>query len=162
VIAALDVHYGERTANAACVLFAEWSDEAEADTCVARLTDVAAYLPGQFYLRELPCLLAVLGRVQAALACIVIDGYAWLAEGKPGLGARLHAAARVPVVGVAKSPFRGARAVEVVRGRSKRPLYVTAAGCGAEEAAARVKAMHGPHRLPTLLARADAIARSVL
>ena len=51
---------------------------------------VAAYVPGQFYRRELPCLLAVFGLVRQPLEIILIDGYVWLdAQGMPGLGGHL-------------------------------------------------------------------------
>jgi deoxyribonuclease V len=50
--------------------------------------------------------------------------------------------------------------VEVLRGASKAPLYVSAVGIAADDAATAVRAMHGPHRIPTLLARVDAIARA--
>jgi deoxyribonuclease V len=64
-------------------------------------------------------------------------------------------------VGVAKTRFQSAAAVEVLRGRSKRPLFVTAAGLPATDAAAQVAAMHGPTRIPTLVARADQLARGL-
>jgi deoxyribonuclease V len=66
---------------------------------------------------------------------------------------------RNPVVGVAKSRFDGARAVEVYRGGSIRPLYVSAAGLDPEEAAEKIRSMHGRHRVPTLLKRVDRLAR---
>jgi deoxyribonuclease V len=49
----------------------------------------------------------------------------------------------------------------VVRGGA-RPLHVTALGLDAADAAARVAAMHGPYRLPTLLKRADQLARGLV
>jgi deoxyribonuclease V len=163
VIAALDVHYLEQGgAAAAGVLFDRWEDAAPAATRVSRIARVAAYQSGEFYARELPCLLAVLERIPEPLACVVVDGYVWLAPGRPGLGARLYEAlgARVPVVGVAKTPFRGAVAIEVLRGQSRRPLRVNAAGMRAEDAAERIRRMHGAHRIPTLLAAADRACRS--
>jgi len=47
----------------------------------------------------------------------------------------------------------------VLRGDSSRPLFVTAAGMNADGAAELVRGMHGLHRLPTLLKRADQLAR---
>ena len=43
------------------------------------------------------------------------------------------------------------------RGRrgSRKPLYVSAVGCRLQDAADRVLRMHGPHRIPTLVRRAD-------
>ena len=120
-------------------------------------TPPAAYEPGRFYQRELPYLLGALARFTPQL--VVIDGNVWLANHTPGLGARLHAEIGVPVVGVAKNPFRGAPAIAVVRGASAKPLHVTAVGIDPQLAADRVRAMHGEFRIPTLLKRADSLAR---
>jgi deoxyribonuclease V len=163
MIACVDVDYRNDEAVAACVLLRAWGDEHAADEKVERLTRVEPYQPGQFYRRELPCLLAVLGRVAEPLEAVVVDGYVWLGdEHCPGLGAHLYEAlARaVPVVGVAKSCFRSAAlARAVLRGSSRRPLYVTAAGLDAAEAARLVQGMHGPHRIPTILKRVDQLCR---
>jgi deoxyribonuclease V len=163
MLAALDVCYGARGAAAACVLFQRWNDPAEAEHLVAHVADVAPYEPGAFYKRELPCLLAALAMVRAPLEAIAIDGYVWLsAEGRPGLGAHLFEALHqcIPVVGVAKTTFAGAAFAEpVTRGGSARPLLVTAAGVDAAVAAGWIRTMHGPHRIPTLLKRADRLCR---
>jgi deoxyribonuclease V len=122
---------------------------------------VLPYQPGEFYRRELPAIRAVLAGA-GKLALLVVDGYVDLdAEGRPGLGAHAHAEFGVPVIGVAKTRFRTAsHAVEVRRGRSARPLLVTAAGMPAAEAATLVRRMAGPFRIPDALRRADALART--
>lgn len=162
VLAALDVHYTDPSAVAACVLFTAWTDAAPASEHVARIAAVEPYQPGEFRKRELPCLLEALRAAAVTPDAVVIDGYAWLAPGRPGLGAHLFEAlgSRIPVIGVAKTSFQGATAVEVLRGTSAKPLYVTAAGIDAAEAAAHIASMHGPHRIPTLLAAADRLARN--
>jgi deoxyribonuclease V len=165
MIACVDVDYRDEGAVAACVVFRSWPDEAPASESTERIASVAPYQPGQFYKRELPCLLAVLRAVLARgpLEAVVVDGYVWLGEGRPGLGAHLHEALeeKVPVIGVAKTRFASARdAREVVRGDSERPLFVTAAGVDVEAAAERVRSMHGPYRVPTLLRRVDQLCRS--
>jgi deoxyribonuclease V len=92
---------------------------------------------------------------------MVVDGYVWLADCVPGLGGHLHAAVGGVVVGVAKTKFAGCTsAVPVYRGASRSPLYVTAAGAAAAEAAGWVAGMHGPYRVPTILKRVDVLARS--
>lgn len=159
----VDVDYRDRGAVAAAVLFRDWADADPAGEAVEPVETVADYQPGEFYRREMPCLLAVLAKVPAT-ELIVVDGYVWLGgEERPGLGAHLYEALgrTVPVIGVAKTRFNGARlAVPVIRGEgSTRPLFVTAAGMDATEAAARVQSMHGPYRLPTLLRRVDALCR---
>ena len=47
-----------------------------------------------------------------------------------------------------------------LRGHSARPLYITAAGMPAKEAADLVRHMTGRFRLPDALRRADALARA--
>lgn len=163
MIAFVDVDYREKAAVAACVLATSWHDDRAAAEIVAQLDAVAEYEPGQFYKRELPCLLAVLNQAASPPAVVVVDGYVWLGDGTaPGLGARLFEAlgTRTAVVGVAKTRFRSATAArEVFRPGSKRPLYVTAAGIASETAAQHVAAMHGPFRIPTLLKRVDQLCR---
>src|SRR5207302_5376690 len=95
MIAAVDVHYGDDAVVAACVLFADWQDAAAVREIVAsHAPDAAPYEPGAFYRRELPYLRAILADVGATT--IVIDGYAWLGVGRPGLGGFVHDALGVP------------------------------------------------------------------
>src|SRR5437763_16343625 len=103
MLACVDVDYREEGAVAACVLFRAWADELPAEERTVRIDRVEPYQPGQFYKRELPCLLSVLRPVldRGPLEAIVVDGYVWLGdEQRPGLGARLHEALGqvVPVI----------------------------------------------------------------
>ncbi len=162
MIVALDVDYREHESVVACVGFRAWNDPRPALERVVRVPGAPApYVPGQFYLRELPVLLAGLRALEDEPDVIVVDGYVRLTRTKPGLGAHLHDAlfGKVVVVGIAKTEFRGAPAAEVLRGASKNPLFVTAAGIALEEAATAVRSMHGGHRIPTLVARADRLCR---
>ena len=159
--AAVDVHYpASGGAQAALVV----ADDLEFSTIRAEKTafvpDVAPYVPGQFFQRELPPLRAVLAGV-AGISLLVIDGYVDLApDGRPGLGAYVHAELGVPVIGVAKTRFAAAtHAVPVARGGTTRPLYVTAAGMTAADAAAIVQRMSGNFRMPDALRRVDALSR---
>lgn len=133
------------------------------DVKTAWLPDVIAYEPGEFYRRELPALRAVLADV-TGLGQLIIDGYVDLdATGRPGLGAHAHLEFGVPVIGVAKTAFHTAtHAIPVLRGRSARPLYVTAAGLPLAEAAEQVRTMTGRFRLPDAVRRADALGRSAV
>jgi deoxyribonuclease V len=163
MIACADVDYRGREGVAACVLFRDWQAARSSDEIVVRVRQVEAYQPGLFFKRELPCLLEVLARATCALDAVIVDGYVWLShERGPGLGAHLYRALmeQVPVIGVAKTRFAQAvPSTPILRGRSKRPLYVSAAGMGSPEAAKRIRSMHGPFRIPTLLARADRLCR---
>jgi deoxyribonuclease V len=163
VLACTDVHYKQKGAVAACIVFSQWGDARATREIRAELDEVEAYQPGEFFRRELPCILRVLEEVEGTLEVVVIDGYVWLdGASRPGLGARLYEALgeRTQVIGVAKTMFRGAGAfVTVMRGESQRPLYVTAAGMDVSRAAALVRSMHGEHRIPTLLKAVDRLCR---
>ena len=160
--ACLDVAYGDDVASAACVLFNDWSDENAADILTAEVKSIAPYVPGSFYLREVPCLLSVLKQVAVPLDAVVVDGYVWLGE-KKWLGAHLFEAmgGGTPVIGVAKTAFNGATPYELVRNQA-RPLYITAAGMELNVAADCIAKMHGPSRMPALLKRVDTACREGL
>ncbi len=162
MFAAVDVHYlPGGGARAAAVVAADAAFSQLLADRTGQVAGVPPYQPGQFYLRELPPLHAVLDGLEG-LRLLIVDGYADLDPGgRPGLGAWAHAEFGVPVIGVAKTAFRTAtHAIPVVRGqRSARPLYVTAAGMPRPEAADLVRRMAGRYRLPDALRRADALAR---
>jgi deoxyribonuclease V len=181
MLACVDVNYKDLMATAALVLFDDWSCSDAANTIIHTTKCDADYEPGNFYKRELPCILAVLEKYRAsistatsasrataslALRTIIIDGYVWLTDDggkqKPGLGARLFDAFEeaVPIIGVAKTRFKGAPAVEILRGKSVQPLFVTAAGMAPAAAAENVRDMHGDYRLPTMIKLADQLCRT--
>jgi len=162
VCAAVDVHYRSTGgARAAAVLAADAAFAHVLAERTALVPRVPPYRPGQFSLRELPPLRAVLEDL-SGLGLLVVDGYADLdPSGRPGLGAHAHAEFGIPVIGVAKSRFRTAtHAVPVLRGSSVRPLFVTAAGMPRADAADLVRRMTGRYRLPDALRRADTLARA--
>ena len=161
--AALDVFYAEDRAHAACVVFESWSDEKATGTFRVSVPGVRPYRPGRFFERELSPLLRVLEETGESFSHVVIDGYVHLKGNTMGLGAHLHTSLRdaVAVVGVAKKPLAVAdRFVAIHRGRSAKPLFVSAIGWDLCEAAAVVTGMHGSHRIPTLLSLADRSARN--
>jgi deoxyribonuclease V len=164
LLACLDVAYAGDRAHAACVLFDGWRADAPASSVTRWTSDIAPYEPGAFYRRELPVLLTVLEAAATDYATVIVDGYVWLdAQSKPGLGARLYEALskRVPVIGAAKTMFRGDDwSIRAYRGKSQRPLFITAAGMDASAAAANIVEMHGEGRMPTMLRLVDRMARS--
>jgi deoxyribonuclease V len=93
---AVDVPYlGSGDARAAAVV----ATDARFCEVVAERPEVVAealpYRPGEFYLRELPPIRAVL----SGLGLLVVDGYADLNPGgRPGLGAHAHAEFGIPVM----------------------------------------------------------------
>lgn len=162
-ILATDVHYTDTGAVAAGVLFDDWHAATPLRSVISRFDTVEPYVPGAFYRRELPCLLGLLHEHALQPGLVIVDGHVFLDDaGRPGLGKHLFDAldSRVSVIGVAKTAFVGIGMEHaVLRGDSLRPLYVSAAGLPLAEAQAHVRAMHGAHRLPTLLKHVDRLCR---
>jgi len=164
MLLATDVQYDDpcNRARAAGVLFATWADDTSAGELVRIHHGLAPYEAGQFYKRELPCLLPLVEQAISlhGVTCVIVDGYVDLGA-RPGLGRHLFDAlgGQLPVIGVAKTRFMDANAIAVHRGGSKNPLFVTAAGMEVAEAAAGVHNMHGAHRVPLLLKQVDRLAR---
>jgi len=157
----VDAAYGEGCTAAAGVVFREWSDEQPEQVMSTCCMPAGPYVPGRFYERELPCVLQLL-RQLSDIAVVVIDGYVWLGRDRPGLGWHVHRClGGVPVIGVAKKHFRGSEevAVSVFRGRSRRPLMVTAVGTEVRRAAEAIAGMAGGGRIPLMMRLADRAAR---
>ena len=91
VFVAADVHYlSSGGVRAAAVVSADAGFSRVVADHVALVADVAPYRPGQFYLRELPPLRAVLGGV-TGMALLVVDGFVDLdPDGRPGQIGRAH------------------------------------------------------------------------
>ena len=107
MILAIDVHYRATFAKAVAIEFATWDVESPTEIYEKIIHEVEAYIPGQFYKRELPCILSILRDIELTnFDCIIIDGYVTLDDhGKPGLGWHLYEALdhKIPVVGIAKN-----------------------------------------------------------
>ena len=182
MIACIDVGYSDAAegsavgphgtvAHAACVCIDNWRCAESIEEHLVTVHEIEDYQSGEFYRRELPCIQAVLAQLETPPDCIVIDGYVWLGsepdsggneQRRPGLGAYLYESLErpIPVIGVAKNPFKDvSQATPLSRGASKRPLYITAIGIPIAQAVVNVIAMHGSHRLPTILKRADRLSR---
>ena len=165
MIACFDVYYADESARAAGVLFDNWKAASASAEYVVTVESIAAYVPGEFYRRELPCLLAIIEQISEPIELIVLDGYVTLGEtARHGLGMYLFEALdeMVPIVGVAKTRFEGTGvSAEITRGSSQSPLYVTTVGIDLETAKRAVQSMHGEFRIPTLLKRVDQLSRGL-
>ena len=157
---AIDVDYRDDNAHIAGVLFSDWGDNVK--TFKSTMTGVEVYQSGEFYKRELPCILSLIKEHDLKPDCIFVDGYVTLNDSKPGLGWHVYQALneKVMVIGVAKNP-RGESMenLEVYRGDSKKPLYVTSQGIDLNKAKKIVEDMEGPYRIPKLIKLADTLCR---
>jgi deoxyribonuclease V len=165
-IVCLDVAYGDTAAAVAGALVPGWDADRPSQMLARRFEGPPeSYEPGAFYRRELPLLLPVIAEIATSIDVIVIDGYVWLEDNRPGLGGHLFASlgCRIPIIGVAKTRYRNdIWSIPVLRGMSTQPLFVTSAGIPVTEAAHCVRRMHGDHRIPTILALVDKAARDGL
>ncbi|HEY4260967.1 MAG TPA: endonuclease V [Schlesneria sp.] len=165
MIACLDVYYSQDKAHAAAVVFSDWSDATWLAEYDATVDELAPYQPGQFYLRELQPILAVISKIAKPIDTYVIDGYCHLSEERaPGLGVHLHDSLDHPatIIGVAKNRYQDSQhAAELFRGESSRPLFITAIGIEYDVAAQLIGSMAGEFRIPTLIKEADGLSRNV-
>lgn len=164
-VLAIDVYYHPDHAKVAGVLF-DWSDKAPQSTLTAIVSEVAPYQPGQFYKREMPCILELLKQVNLeTLSAILVDSHVFVSNKKDyGLGGHLWESLGevIPIVGVAKRSFHNTEKVTipVTRGKSTNPLYVSAVGMEVQDAARLVEGMKGTYRIPDILKTLDQLSRS--
>lgn len=163
-ILAIDVDYKDDKAVVAGVLFNTWLSSVAETILLSKLENISAYVPGEFYKRELPCILKLLESNDSLPDCIIVDGYVFLdGHSKAGLGKYLYDELnqKVIVIGVAKKAFDNiSDDYAIYRGASKKPLYVTVAGMDIMQAKELIMAMHGDFRIPTLLKLADQQCRN--
>lgn len=165
MIVAIDVYYKNGRAKSVSIEFEDWKDEKPTQIHTVELDGIAEYVPGEFYKRELPCIIKVLKKSDLSkVEAIIVDSYVQLDdEGKLGLGGYLyhHLEEKIPVIGVAKKKFHtlNKMGIPVLRGESKKPLYVTALGIDLEEAATKVQGMAGEYRFPELLKILDGVTK---
>ncbi|WP_020527049.1 endonuclease V [Flexithrix dorotheae] len=157
MILAFDTYYFGNKAKTVCIAFKNWADAAPLKIFEETIEGIAEYEPGSFYKRELPCILSLLKQIDLnEVDFILVDGFVLLDDnGKFGLGGHLFEALdrKVSIIGVAKSGFHSNKqnTKELLRGKSKKPLFISALGIELDQAFEKVNSMHGSFRMPTLL-----------
>lgn len=160
MILALDVHYKADGAKAVGVLF-NWEYAFAEKVVIEYINEVADYIPGEFYKRELPCLLKIIEQISLDnIDAIIIDGYVYIDNDMNfGLGGRLWEALekRVPVIGVAKTSFFKNKDTirELKRGISNSPLYISSIGLELDTSVNFIRNMKGDYRMPDILKLLD-------
>lgn len=161
---AVDVHFDRGGAVAAAVAFDAWDAPEPDRSYTCRIDPVEKLAPGELDLRELPCLLQLLRQHALTPDVILIDGFVHRdAMETAGLGRHLYHAlgSRTAIIGVARTPLPDTPAqFEVFREEEARPLYVSCVGIDLGAAKARLRAMHGKRRVPTLLKLVARIAKA--
>lgn len=178
---AIDVYYfDDSLAKAVGVIFNNWDDQEPTEVIESWSTEFGPYIPGEFYKRELPCIMDLIEKIPDLkdYDSIIIDGLARLPREMDGLGMKLDdelvnrgiinrmTSIKPSIIGVAKSKFSGADEdagiVKVLRGKAKNPLYVntTFYGCSSFEAGEFIKQMAGNGRIPDLLKLLDKLTKT--
>lgn len=164
MILAFDTYYYDNKAKTVCILFDNWSGENyKFETEIIEQNE--EYKPGEFYKRELPCILSLLKKIKIDnIDLIIVDGYVYLDDNlKLGLGGHLYKnlEGNIPIIGVAKTNFKTLKEAkkEIIRGNSEKPLYITSIGIELNEATKLIKNMSGQYRMPTLLKKLDSLTK---
>jgi len=166
LILAFDTYYYENKAKTVCVEFDGWAALGPLKIYSEIREGVEDYIPGEFFKRELPCILSLIHQIDLSdVEVIIIDGYVYVDdEMKPGLGLHLYNALqqKVSVIGVAKTNFKTLDKLKVplLRGSSLSPLFITSVGLDLNIASKNITAMAGPHRIPTLLKILDSLTKA--
>lgn len=165
MILAFDTYYFDQKAKTICLEFAEWNEDKNFKVHSEIIDNVEEYIPGEFYKRELPCILSLLKQIDlSTIEVIVVDGFVYLNdENKYGLGGYLYEKLnkQIPIIGVAKTNFASIEKNKkaLYRGESKKPLYITSIGIDLDEAYKKVESMAGEYRFPTLLKELDRLSK---
>jgi deoxyribonuclease V len=166
MILAFDTYYFENNAKTVCIQFEKWNDFTITKTFEETLSDVEEYKSGEFYKRELPCILSLLKSIDLSeCEAIIIDGFVIIDDNQNnGLGGYLYNSlnCKIPIIGVAKNNFLKIEKFkkEILRGESKKPLYITSKGINLNKAAELIKKMDGKYRIPDLLKKVDSLGRN--
>lgn len=167
MILAFDTYYFDGKAKTVCLEFTEWNQSENFKVHTEIIDNVEEYIPGEFYKRELPCILSLLNKIDLTnLEVIIVDGFVYLDdEKKYGLGGHLYEKLnkKTPIIGVAKTNFASIEKDKksLIRGESAKPLYVTAIGIELEDAFKKVESMAGEFRMPTLLREMDRLTKEI-
>ena len=165
MILAFDTYYSENKAKTVCICFENWTDTDIVKVHTEILEDVEEYTSGEFYKRELPCILSLLSKIDIPIIeAIVVDGFVFLDDDKKlGLGGYLYQKleGNIPIIGLAKNNFASLQNHKraLLRGESRKPIYITAIGIDVDIAESYIKSMAGEYRIPKLLKILDTLSR---
>lgn len=167
MILAFDTYYFENKSKTICIEFCHWTDSKSNKIYSETLENIEEYISGEFYKRELPCILSLLEKIDLTeVEVIIVDGFVYLDDDKKyGLGGYLYEKLdrKFPIIGVAKTNFA---TIEINkkslwRGESVKPLFITAIGIEIDEAVEKIKQMDGEFRMPTLLKEMDRLTKEI-
>ncbi|WP_246236341.1 endonuclease V [Flavobacterium ajazii] len=167
VILAFDTYYFDGKAKTVCIEFNQWNQSENYKIHTETIENVEEYIPGEFYRRELPCILSLLNQIGLQkIDAIIVDGFVYLDDNKKhGLGGYLYEklGKNIPIIGVAKTNFAAINKDKkaLLRGDSQKPLFITSIGIDLEDAFEKIESMAGEFRIPTLLKELDRLTKEI-
>ncbi|MFC6268824.1 endonuclease V [Frigoriflavimonas asaccharolytica] len=165
MILLFDTYYFDSKAKTVCISFEDWAKEDQYEVLEETIEGIQEYVSGEFYKRELPCILSLIKGIDLnKVTLIIIDGFVYLDDHqKKGLGAYLYENLdrKIPIIGVAKRDFFAIENLreKIYRGGSQNPLFITSIGIDLDIASKLIKDMKGEYRIPTLLKTVDHLTR---
>jgi deoxyribonuclease V len=165
MILAFDTYYFDNKAKTVCLEFEKWNENKNFKIHTEIIENIEEYIPGEFYKRELPCIISLLNLIDLKnIEAIIVDGFVYLDDDKKyGLGGYLYEKLnkQIPIIGVAKTNFSSIEKNKksLLRGDSIKPLFITSIGIDLEEAFQKVASMAGEFRMPALLKELDRLTK---
>lgn len=177
MIVAFDTYYYNGYSYTVGGVFENWTDKKVSYYVTSKRECIdAEYVSGELYKRELPCIMQCIKMLNLDnIDTIIVDGFVWLTtdgtDTTLALGMRLFNALKeeykredITIVGIAKTSFHWdiPGSVEIKRGESKTPLYIT---CSNKEETIKyallVQEMYGEYRLPYIIKAVDTKTRDI-
>ncbi|OIV43327.1 endonuclease V [Flavobacterium johnsoniae] len=165
MILAFDTYYFDNKAKTVCLEFEKWNENKNFKIHTEIIENIEEYIPGEFYKRELPCIISLLNLIDLKnIEAIIVDGFVYLDDDKKyGLGGYLYEKLnkQISIIGVAKTNFSSIEKNKkaLLRGDSIKPLFITSIGIDLEEAFQKVASMAGEFRMPALLKELDRLTK---
>ena len=177
MIVAFDTYYYNGYSYTVGGVFENWTDKKVNYYVTSKRECIdAEYVSGELYKRELPCIMQCIKMLDLNnIDTIIVDGFVWLTtdgtDNTLALGMRLFNALKeeynrtdITIIGIAKTGFHWPipGCVEIKRGVSKAPLYVT---CSNKEETSKyatlIEQMYGAYRLPDIIKAIDSKTRDI-
>lgn len=173
-----DVFYNENlnSAHIAAIAIEDWSSDTIIKSWEIDKQGIdCEYIPGQFYKRELPCLIELWNNIdeqdKKQISTIIVDGFYNIWDGRHGLGHHFYDwlcenGYSVEVVGIAKSPCRETseftlpvfRTEESKKCKCRSALWVNGSNME-NDYQSKVLSMDGKYRIPTMIKAVDKLSR---
>lgn len=176
-----DVCYDEQnnSAHIGGITFSDWTSDDVIDKFEIDKTGIdAEYIPGEFYKREMPCLIKLWNSipedVKKNISTVIVDGFYDIWDCRPGMGHHFkdwlseNGYSNIEVVGIAKTKCRETnkftlpvyRTKESKESKWRGAIWVNGSNKN-EDYVKRVMSMAGKFRIPSIVKKVDHVSRQL-